>query len=213
MRFGLLVAVPVLASACVACGSATAASPSAQSTGQRGSAPVAAPVTTAQKAGVRVNASAAALKDFTSRLDAYMDIHRKAAGAGPALKESNSAAAIKVAQETMAANIQKLRATAKAGDIFTPEIRTEFRRLMYPESKGEDGRDAKAVIKDDAPAAVPLKINTAYTADMKPSVPSNLLANLPPLPKQLEYRIVNTHLLLLDVDANLIVDFIPNAFS
>ena len=42
---------------------------------------------------------------------------------------------------------------------------------------------------------------------------SNVLANLPMLPKELEYRIINKHLLLVDADANLILDFIPNAIQ
>ena len=33
--------------------------------------------------------------------------------------------------------------------------RTLFRQLLAPEMKGEDGRDAKAVMKDDAPAQRP----------------------------------------------------------
>ena len=211
MTFRLLLAISVLASACAG-GHAPAAAPADQN-GARTAAPASTQAIAEQKAGVPVNASAAILQDFSKRIAGYMDLHNKAAGAGPALKESNDAGAIKAAQEAMATNIQKLRVDAKAGDIFTPEIRTTFRRLMYPELKGEDGRDARAVIQDDAPVSVPLKINTRYTADMKPTVPSNVLANLPALPKQLEYRIVNNHLLLLDVDANLIVDFIPNAIS
>jgi hypothetical protein len=42
-------------------------------------------------------------------------------------------------------------------------------------------------------------------------VPANLLANLPQLPEDVEYRIVDKHLILRDVDANIIVDYIPDA--
>ena len=38
-----------------------------------------------------------------------------------------------------------------------------------------------------------------------------LLASLPRLPKELEYCFFDRHLLLLDVDADLIVDYIPDA--
>ena len=37
----------------------------------------------------------------------------------------------------------------------------------------------------------------------------NLLATLPQLPEDLEYRIVGKDLILRDVHANVIVDFIP----
>lgn len=161
-----------------------------------------------------VNADAATLKDFTDRIDAYMKVRNEAKGDGPKLKESEDAGEIKAAQDMLAANIRRLRANAKAGDIFTPAIRARFRALMYPELRGEDGRDARAVLKDDAPrpGAVTLKVNAPYVADTKATTPSNLLANLPTLPKELQYRVVGRHLVLIDVDANLIVDFVPNAF-
>ena len=166
-----------------------------------------------QGGGVRVNQHAATLQDFDHRIDGYMDLRGKAKAKAPALRETESAAQIKAAQDGLAANIRAIRADAKPGDIFTPEIRARFRQLMYPELKGEDGRDTRAVLKDDAPAAVALKINAPFSADTKPTTPSNLLANLPMLPKELEYRIVDKNLILLDADANLIVDFIPNAFQ
>ena len=89
-----------------------------------------------------------------------------------------------------------------------------FRRLLRPELKGEDGRDAKAVLRDDAPAAgtVSFKVNAPYPEGQPlPTVPANLLLTLPTLPDPLEYRIVGQHLLLLDTKAGLIVDYILNA--
>jgi hypothetical protein len=72
------------------------------------------------------------------------------------------------------------------------------------------------VLKDDAPpsGSVPLKVNAKYPDGLpRPTLPANLLLNLPSLPKGLEYRIVGKHLVLLDIDANLIVDYIPNAIA
>ena len=42
-------------------------------------------------------------------------------------------------------------------------------------------------------------------------MPPNLLAALPDLPEDLEYRIVNRDLILHDIDANIVVDVIDNA--
>ena len=88
-----------------------------------------------------------------------------------------------------------------------------FRRLLSPELKGEDGRDAKAILKDDAPApgTVPFKVNAKYPGDQPiPTVPANLLLSMPPLPAPLEYRIVGQHLLILDTAADLVVDYLLN---
>jgi hypothetical protein len=43
------------------------------------------------------------------------------------------------------------------------------------------------------------------------SVPPTLLLNLPVLPKGLEYRITGHTLSLRDTDANMVVDYLPDA--
>lgn len=167
-----------------------------------------APGDTAQKA----NPDALVLADFQKRIDEYMKLHDEVAKGAAEMKETKDPAEIREAQTTLAERIRAARKDARPGDIFTAEIRTAFRRLMYPETKGKDGRETKAVIKEDSPKHVPLEVNASYPEGAPlPTVPPNLLANLPRLPEDLEYRIVNRHLILRDVDANLIVDYIPNA--
>jgi hypothetical protein len=164
--------------------------------------------------GTAVNARAAILADFTTRVKGYVDVKRDAATGDAKLKESADPAELKRRQDALAARIRALRAGAKAGDIFTLEARNTFRRLLAPELKGEDGRDAKALLEDDAPAAgaVPLKVNARYPEGTPlPTVPATLLLNLPTLPEGVEYRIIGKDLVLLDVDAQLIVDFMRNA--
>ena len=103
------------------------------------------------------------------------------------------------------------RTTAKQGDIFTPEIAAKFRRLLNPELKGDDGRDAKAIIKDDAPTNVTFKVNAKYPEGASvPTVPASLLVNLPTLPEPLQFRIIEKHLVLVDEDADVIVDYALN---
>lgn len=161
-----------------------------------------------------VNTDAAVLADFKARIDKYVAIHKDAAKGDAKPKETENPAEIVARQEALAGRIRAARATAKQGDIFTAEIRTKFRRLLAPELKGEDGRDAKAVMKEDAPspASIPFKVNAKYPEGAPlPSVPSNLLLTLPTLPDPLEYRIIGKHLVLLDTGAGIIVDYIPNA--
>jgi hypothetical protein len=161
---------------------------------------------------VAVNPDAQVLLDFKSAINAYMELHDKLEKKVPRLKETDDPGAIKASQTALAAELRAARKNAKRGDIFTPAIAAKFRRLMYPELKGEDGADTKAAIKDDAPVGVTLKVNADYpeTAAL-PTVPPNILASLPQLPDDLEYRIIDRHLILRDVDANIIVDFILSA--
>lgn len=160
-----------------------------------------------------VNADAATLADFKQRLTKYIELQKDVADDSPPLKETSNPAKIDAAQEVLGAKIRAARMDAKPGDIFTPEARALFRRLMYPELKGEDGPETKASIAGhDKPPAVPLKVNAKYPESAPlPTVPPNLLARLPQLPEDVEYRIVGKDLILRDVDANIIVDFIPNA--
>jgi hypothetical protein len=173
------------------------------------------PVTLAAQQA-NVNSDSAVLQDFNARVKAYLDIHKDAAKGSAKLKQEENPADITVAQETLAARIRAARPHAKQGDIFTAEIRNQFRRLLAPELKGEDGRDAKAVMKEDAPSPgqIPFKVNAKYPEGAPlPSVPSNVLLNVPTLPEPLEYRIIGKHLVLLDTGANIIVDYIPNAIK
>ena len=167
-----------------------------------------------KRADLPVNEIAALQIDFKNRIDNYLEIRKQAAKDAPSFKETKDPARIKDAETALAARIQTLRASAQPGDIFTAAIQKTFRKLLAPELKGETGKDVKEIIKDDAPKAVPLKVNTKYPDKAAlPTVPSNVLLSLPSLPKELEYRIVGKDLILRDTDADLIVDFIPNAIK
>ena len=158
-----------------------------------------------------VHADPAALEDFTRRLDAYITVQRRLEKESPKMKETNDPAEIKAAQDVLAEKIRGARQDAKRGDIFTPEVTSLFRRLMYPELTGPEGRDTKATLNSEK-ASVRLQVNGRYpSSEPLQTIPPNLLAHLPQLPEDMEYRVVGKALVLRDVDANLIVDFIPNA--
>jgi hypothetical protein len=163
-----------------------------------------------------VNPHAAALLDFEIRVKAYADLHKRLAKGDAKQMETADPAMISAVRAKLAAKVQAARRDAKQGDIFTPAVRPVFRRLLAPELKGEDGRDAEAVLKDDAPApgTVPFKVNAKYPEDQpRPTVPAKVLLSMPALPAPLEYRIVGQHLLLLDMEADLVVDYILNVIT
>lgn len=158
------------------------------------------------------NPDALVLQDFKKRIDTYMELHNKLKREAPPLRETKDPAKIQASQDGLAEKIQAARADAKPADIFTPEIRQQLRKLMYPELKGADGAETKEALKEDAPKGVPIKVNAKYPdAEPLPTMPPNLLAALPKLPEELEYRVIGKNLILLDVHANLIIDYIPNA--
>ncbi len=166
--------------------------------------PRTAPQTTSQ-----VSIEQKLIADFTERVTDYMKLHeklrRKASGQNP----GNDVAEIRLAQQALAMRIRSERRGARPGNIFRPAIALALRRALNPELRGPEALETREAIRDDGPATFVLAVNAEYPPGRPLStMPPNVLAILPPLPKGLEYRIVGTHLLLLDVEANLIVDYI-----
>jgi hypothetical protein len=109
-------------------------------------------------------------------------------------------------------SIQQQRPRTKPGEIFTKEIRAYFRRQLEGVFAGPEGRKLKAAIMDENPGPIRLQINGRYP-DSVPlaTMPPQVLAALPKLPDELEYRFIAERLILLDVPAHLIVDLIEDA--
>jgi hypothetical protein len=155
-----------------------------------------------------VDPDAQLLANFNTRLKTYVDMRKQADDTVPAQKKTNDPAEIRAAEQGLAERIRAARASAKAGDIFTPEIAATFRRLLHPEVSEPETR---AAIKDDNPGTVPFKVNEDYPEKTTLStVPPNVLEALPKLPEGIEYRFVGKHLILRDARANLIIDYVPN---
>lgn len=160
-----------------------------------------------------VNATAATLVEFRQRVERYMDLREDVVDEVGEAAVTSDPAVIWAREQALAARIRARRANAKHGDIFTPETRTLFRRLLRPELKGEQGEDIRAKLQDDAPApgAVPLEVNATYPAGLPyPTTPAVVLAVLPVLPTGLQYRIIGKDLILLDQPADVILDYVRN---
>jgi hypothetical protein len=61
---------------------------------------------------------------------------------------------------------------------------------------------------------VKVVVNGRYPDEIPIStVPPQVLAQLPKLPEDLEYRFIRTHMILFDPHAHMIVDFVERAFQ
>jgi hypothetical protein len=165
--------------------------------------------------GSNVSPDAGLVASFTEKVQAYDKLRKDLAKDSPPLKETNNPTEIANAEKALAAKIRVARAKAQRGDIFTPATEAMFRRLIRPPMvTGPDAKENKAIVKEDAPKPgdVPFKINGEYPKEAPQStVPPDVLKALPPLPEELQYRIVGKHLILLCVHGNLIVDYMLNA--
>jgi len=131
---------------------------------------------------------------------------------GKATAGSGAEQSVRTRQNSLADALRtQLRPNAKQGDLVSPdmaaaitgEIKKAFetpkRDLILDELAEQNGTPA------NAPTPT---INQQLSA---PRVPPRLMEVLPPLPKQLEYDFVGRTLVVRDVDADVVVDFIPGA--
>ena len=165
-----------------------------------------------QSGQTRVNPDAALAVEFTKRVEAYVALQTKAAEKLPALPKEATPEQIDTHQRALTQEIERLRAGAKPGDIFSKEIRAYFRRQLERVFAGAEGRKLRESIMDENPGPIKLRANGRYP-DTVPlaTMPPKVLAELPKLPRVLEYRFIGERLLLLDVPAHLVVDFIEDA--
>jgi hypothetical protein len=160
-----------------------------------------------------INPDARALAGFLERVDQYVQLHRKLEDSLPHLSKESTPEEIDKHQRSLGQEIQNARQQAKPGDIFTPESQTAIKGLLMRVLKSPDGEGLKASIMDENPGLPNLKVNERYPDTVPLStIPPQVLQGLPKLPEEMEFRFIGNTLILMDVHAHIIVDFVPNAF-
>jgi len=207
------VVVSLVAAAVTALGACTPdGSPSAPPA--TSASPASAPATE-RVVGPLTAADAQALATMNERLKEYVALHMKLERSLPTEPKGATQEQIVKNQRAFETLLRQARATAKPGDIFTPEARPVIKRLLATIFGGPDGQQVKASIMDENPVdpvALKLTVNGRYP-DTVPlaTVPPQVLQTLPKLTEDLEYRFVGDWLILLDTHAHVIADFIDNA--
>src|SRR5947208_8614453 len=158
---------------------------------------------------------------FRAALQAYVDqtqpYRKQAAQAGNRIPGQTGAAAnaeigLRTRQNTLADMLKTtLRPLARQGDLIVPAAAATVRRQVvdaFASPKRDLLMDALAEQNDTGPKSPPAELINQHVD--APRVPPLLLESLPPLPKQLEYDFIGRTLLLRDVDADVVVDFLPD---
>jgi len=158
---------------------------------------------------------ARALATMNDRLREYVDLHLKIERSLPKLPTEATPQQIDTNQRALEKLMRETRTSAKPGDLFTADARPVIKRLLATVFGGPDGKQLKASIMDENPVdpvALKLTVNGRYP-DTVPltSVPPQVLQTLPKLSEDLEYRFIGDWLILLDVHAHLIADYIDDA--
>ena len=165
----------------------------------------------AQPAGGN-SVDAAAIHQFDAAIAKYLASRKRLLGevAGPV--PESTAPKLTQASDALAAAIQRSRPKARPGDLFMPPVTAVIKRRVVDVVQKENLGPVLAGIDDEeaGPKAPSIHMRFPAAAPMA-TMPPSLLAVLPKLPKELEYRIIGNYLILRDVDAALILDVIPGA--
>ena len=146
----------------------------------------------------------AAIRQFQSAADDYAFLHRRLQrGLGPR-EITASSESVQIAMDAMATVIRAARPEARPGDLFTPAVQVALRARVAKALRANAYTSADVYDRE-----APLKVNGSLPrTGAKPVLPC-ILEALPRLPEELEYRIVGSDLVLIDVHAGLIVEILP----
>ncbi len=154
-----------------------------------------------------------AMRDtFLQRVDAYVRLHREVERLLPIEVTTIDPERLFAPRIAMNREMRKARSTARQGDIFTPGVSVYFRVLIVETLRAKGMLDVLAMTEQENTPYVPPAVNGDYPAGRPVAwMPPCLLGVLPPLPPDLRYGFVSTDLILWDLHAGLIVDYIPGA--
>jgi hypothetical protein len=156
------------------------------------------------------------LEQFYTAVDAYVALHQTVEASVPPLEISPDGEEIRAAIEAMATAMREARPAAAEGDIFNADAAAILRRTIRTTVR-DAGCDVAAMRAAEAdeprsfPAPRPL-VHDRFDWEAGSFTPWCLLAVLPRLPEELQYRFVGRDLVLVDIHADLVVDVLADAF-
>jgi hypothetical protein len=149
---------------------------------------------------------------FHERVESYAALHRRLA---PPVMTSTDPLSKLLTGNYLAAAVRGVRRDAQQGEIFTPEIATLF-RWMLADSIGErDGEGFLTELNGNEP--VPPGMHPTVNEDVHDDAALSGSAERAARPAgdsaELDYRIAGHDLVLWDIYAGIVVDFVPNALT
>lgn len=149
---------------------------------------------------------------FHRHVKDYLKQRQKVVKKLPKLSKEATPEQIEAYQKSFLEALRGMRAGTKQGYIFKPDFAEYVRTTIKTEFPPRDKVEIKQTILEADTKGVPLKVNYPYPeAKELTQIPPTLLLKLPTLPKEVKFRFVGRHLLLVDTDNGLIVDYTLNA--
>jgi hypothetical protein len=153
-----------------------------------------------------------AIASFEKRVKDYVKLRNQVKAKVPKLSKDSSPEQIAAFEKASIEALRVARATAKPGDVFTPEAAQIIRGTLKTEFKPTEKKEIRKVVLEADTARAPLRVNYPYPDKAEfTEMPAKLLLRLPQLPKEVKYRYVGRNLFLVDTDNNLIIDYMLDA--
>lgn len=150
---------------------------------------------------------------FEGRVKEYAVLRERLEDKLPKLSKDSTPEQIKAHKAAFEEIVRSARPNAKQGDMFTPDIIDYIRATIRNTFEGKKLQEVREEIMEAETEGVPLRVNYTYPESKElTQIPPTLLLKLPQLPKQVKYRFVGRHMLLVDRENGLIVDYMINAF-
>jgi len=154
------------------------------------------------------------VQDFNHRVGQYVRVHRRLERALPPEQLFDDLEDMSAAVDALHDAIVDTRPNAQAGNMFTPAVATVVTRALE-RSIADHGYTVAEVLAainvGYLPGMPDPEVNGRFPAERDIQVWPALLAVLPPLPAELQYRFVNRDLVLVDTHADLVVDILKDA--
>jgi hypothetical protein len=156
----------------------------------------------------------AALAAFEGSVRDYIALHRRLARLTAPLQVTADPAQLRGAIDALGDEIRRARYAAQRGDTFSAAVADVFRRRIQRALWDLDVTALMAEMEEDAsPRAPKPVVNGSFPWSSGNAIWPSVLAALPELPEELEYRFVGADLVLIDVPANLVVDILEGALT
>lgn len=153
------------------------------------------------------------LQVFVERVAAYAELHQRMDAVLPPWIVTEDVDSIFRRRVSLASAIRAERPNARQGDIFEASAATAVRSIIASALHDVDVELMLQGLYEECeiPAGYRPQVNAGYPSWATHEMPFALLTALPALPAGIQYRLIDHDLLLWDVDANLIVDVLPDA--
>ena len=159
-----------------------------------------------------VDPDQAAFRTFNNAVARYLALQQRIRTEVSGLTPNSTAKELTDASDRLAAAIRRARPRAEQGEFFDAEATRVIRDRISAELRSPATTVAIESIDDESRPVIRPSIHLRFPDALEmATMPPSILRLLPPLPSELEYRIVGEYLVLRDIGAAMIIDFIPGA--